>query len=96
MSSPARGPPAIYHWRDWHSVVEPDCCWIEREPADAYVIACASDPGIEAARAATKGWCSARSCSAVAVAVARAERFGVVAIVDASKARHLAALRAMG
>jgi Asp/Glu/hydantoin racemase len=32
----------------------------------------------------------------VAVAVARAERFGVVAIVDASKARHLAALRAMG
>src|SRR5271166_4090970 len=34
--------------------------------------------------------------SAVAVAVARAERFGVIAIVDASKARHLAALRAMG
>jgi Asp/Glu/hydantoin racemase len=34
--------------------------------------------------------------SAVAVAVARAEWFGVVAIVDASKARHLAALRAMG
>jgi Asp/Glu/hydantoin racemase len=28
--------------------------------------------------------------------VARAERFGVIAIVDASKARHLAALRAMG
>ena len=34
--------------------------------------------------------------SAVAAAVARAERFGVIAIVDASKARHLAALRAMG
>ena len=34
--------------------------------------------------------------SAVSVAVARAERFGVIAIVDASKARHLAALRAMG
>jgi Asp/Glu/hydantoin racemase len=32
----------------------------------------------------------------VAAAVARAERFGVIAIVDASKARHLAALRAMG
>ena len=28
--------------------------------------------------------------------MARAERFGVIAIVDASKARHLAALRAMG
>jgi Asp/Glu/hydantoin racemase len=34
--------------------------------------------------------------SAVATAVARAERFGVIGIVDASKARHLAALRAMG
>ena len=48
------GPPAIYDWRDWHSVVEPLCRLIEREPADAYVIACASDPGIEAARAATQ------------------------------------------
>ena len=90
------GPPAIYDWRDWHSVVEPLCRLIEREPADAYVIACASDPGIEAARAATKRPVFGVFRSAVAVAVARAERFGVVAIVDASKARHLAALRAMG
>ena len=90
------GPPAIYDWRDWHSVVEPLCRLIEREPADAYVIACASDPGIEAARAATKRPVFGVFRSAVAVAVARAERFGVIAIVDASKARHLAALRAMG
>src|SRR4051812_21133207 len=48
------GPPAIYDWRDWHGVVDPLCRLIEREPADAYVIACASDPGIEAARAATR------------------------------------------
>ncbi len=48
------GPPAIYDWRDWHGVVEPLCRLIEREPADAYVIACASDPGIEAARATTR------------------------------------------
>ena len=34
--------------------------------------------------------------SAVAAAVARAERLGVIAIVDASKARHMAALRSMG
>jgi allantoin racemase len=89
------GPPAIYDWRDWHSVVEPLCRVIEREPADAYVIACASDPGIEAARAATRRPVFGVFRSAVAVAVARAERFGVIAIVDASKARHLAALRAM-
>jgi allantoin racemase len=92
----AEGPPAIYDWRDWHGVVEPLCRLIERETADAYVIACASDPGIEAARAATNRPVFGVFRSAVAVAVARAERFGVIAVVDASKARHLAALRAMG
>lgn len=90
------GPPAIYDWRDWHSVVEPLCRLVEREPAEAYVIACASDPGIEAVRAATRQPVFGVFRCAVAAAVARAERFGAVAIVDASKARHLAALRAMG
>jgi allantoin racemase len=92
----AEGPAAIYDWRDWHAVVEPLCRRIEREPADAYVIACASDPGIEAARAATPRPVFGVFRCAVAAAVARAERFGVIAIVDASMARHLAALRAMG
>jgi Asp/Glu/hydantoin racemase len=90
------GPPAIYDWRDWHGVVEPLCRLIEREKADAYVIACASDPGIEAARATTRQPVFGVFRCAVAAAVARAERFGVIAIVDASKPRHLAALRAMG
>jgi allantoin racemase len=92
----AEGPPAIYDWRDWHGVVEPLCRLIERETADAYVIACASDPGLDAARATTRRPVFGVFRSAVAVAVARAERFGVIAVVDASKARHLAALRAMG
>jgi allantoin racemase len=92
----AEGPPAIYDWRDWHGVVEPLCRMIEREPADAYVIACASDPGLEAVRATTKRPVFGVFRSAVAAALARAERFGVIAIVEASKARHLAALRAMG
>jgi Asp/Glu/hydantoin racemase len=92
----AEGPPAIYDWRDWHAVVGPMCRLIEREPADAYVMACASDPGIEAARAATPRPVFGVFRSAVAAAVARAERFGVIAIVEASKARHLAALRSMG
>jgi Asp/Glu/hydantoin racemase len=90
------GPPAIYDWRDWHGVVEPLCRLVEREPADAYVIACASDPGIEAVRAITVRPVFGVFRCAVAAAVARAERFGVVAIVEASKARHLAALRSMG
>jgi allantoin racemase len=92
----AEGPPAIYDWRDWHAVVEPLCRLIEREAADCYVIACASDPGIEAARAVTRQPVLGVFRSAVAAAVARAEQFGVVAMVESSKARHLAALRAMG
>src|SRR3954447_13284466 len=90
------GPPAILSWRDWHGGGEPLCRRIETEPADVYVIACASDPGIEAGRAATRRPVLGVFRSAVAAAVARAERFGVIAIVDASKARHMAALRAMG
>ena len=92
----ASGPPAIYSWRDWHASVEPVCRTIERAAADAFVIACASDPGIEAARAATRRPVFGVFRSAIAVAVARAERFGIIAIVDASKARHALALRAMG
>ena len=104
----AEGPPAIYDWRDWHAVVGPLCRLIEHDaagcpadspaacPADCYVIACASDPGIEAARAVTRRPVLGVFRSAVAAAVARAERFGVIAIVEASKARHRAALRAMG
>jgi Asp/Glu/hydantoin racemase len=90
------GPPAIYDWRDWHAVVEPLCRLIEREPADAYVIACASDPGVEAARVVTRQPVLGVFRCAVAAAVAHAETFGVIAIVEASRARHLAALRAIG
>jgi allantoin racemase len=90
------GPPAIYSWRDWHAVVEPMCRLVQRESAEVYVIACASDPGIEAVRATTSRPVLGIFRSAVATAVARAERFGVIALVDSSKARHRAALRAMG
>ncbi len=90
------GPSAIYSWRDWHAAVEPVCRTIERESADVYVVACASDPGIEAARATTDRPVLGVFRSAVAAAIARAERFGVIAIVDASKGRHMTTLRAMG
>jgi allantoin racemase len=90
------GPPAIYSWRDWNAVVEPMCRLVEQSDADVYVIACASDPGIEAVRTVTSQPVLGIFRSAVAAAVARAERFGVIALVDSSKARHRLALRAMG
>lgn len=90
------GPPAILSWRDWHAAVEPMCRVAGRQAADAIVIACASDPGLEAVRALTDRPVLGVFRCAVAAAAARAERFGVIAIVDASLGRHALALRSMG
>lgn len=90
------GPPAILSWADWHGAAGPLVRHVQSHAADAYVIACASDPGIDAVRAATARPVLGVFRCAVAAALGRAERFGVVAIVDASIARHRLALRAMG
>jgi allantoin racemase len=92
----SEGPPAIYTWQHWHSVVQPMCRLVERERAEVYIIACASDPGIDALRAVTARPVLGIFRSAVAMAMARAERFGVIGLVESSKARHRTALRAMG
>lgn len=96
VATAADGPPAVYSWRDWHAAVGPVCRIIETTQADAYVIACASDPGIEAARATTTRPVFGVFRCAIAAAAVQSERFGVIAIVAASKARHLLALRSMG
>ncbi|MDQ1078556.1 aspartate/glutamate racemase family protein [Pseudoroseomonas cervicalis] len=90
------GPPAIASWRDWYGVAEPLCRLVETSPADAYILACVSDPGLEAVRSVTPKPVFGPFRSAVAAALARAERFGVIAFVDASKARQRRALQAMG
>jgi Asp/Glu/hydantoin racemase len=90
------GVPAIVTWRDWHAVVEPICRAIEREKADAYVIGCVSDPGLEAARTVTDKPVLGMFRSAVAAALTRAERFGVIGFTHRSEARQRRALQAMG
>jgi Asp/Glu/hydantoin racemase len=90
------GPPAICSWRDWHAVAEPMCRLVERSAADAYIIACGSDPGIEAVRGVTCRPVFGIFRAAVAAAMAQAEWFGVIGMMDESKARHRVALRAMG
>ena len=92
----AHGPPAIVTWRDWFSVVEPICRLIETETADAYVIACVSDPGLDAARAATQRPVLGMFRSAVTAALNRADRFGIIGFTDLSRERHDRALQAMG
>jgi Asp/Glu/hydantoin racemase len=90
------GPAAIVTWRDWFGVAEPLCRMVEREAAEAYIIACVSDPGIDAIRTATDRPVIGPFRAAVASALARAERFGVIAFVEASKARQRRVLQAMG
>lgn len=92
----ADGPPAIVTWRDWFSVAEPLCRLVEREVAAAYVIACVSDPGLDAVRTVTARPVLGMFRCAVAAALTRAERIGVVGFMDASEARQRRALQAMG
>ncbi len=92
----AEGPPGIYSWQDWHSVVGPLCRLAEANTADVFVVACASDPGIEAVRAVCRRPVLGIFRCAVTAALARAERFGVIALVDASIGRHAVALRSLG
>jgi allantoin racemase len=92
----AEGPAAIYSWRDWHAAVAPLCRTIAAMPADAYVIACASDPGFEAAHEVTDRPVLGLFRSAVAEALAASDRFGVIALADASIDRHALTLRGLG
>ncbi len=90
------GPPAIITWRDWFSVAEPLCALVQRENAAAYVIACVSDPGVDAIRTVTRAPVFGPLRSAIAAAMARADRFGIIAFADPSVQRQRRALSAMG
>src|SRR5205085_3549628 len=61
--------------------------------ADAFVIACFSDPGLHLCREATPRPVFGIAECGVLTALARADRFGVIAIRQRSIARHLRYLR---
>lgn len=67
-----------------------------REDASALVIACYSDPGLEACRSVARVPVFGIQEAGVTTALARADRFGVIAIAEASIPRHIRAMRAMG
>lgn len=90
------GPPAIVTWRDWYGVAEPLCRRVEREAADAYILACVSDPGLEAVRTVTDRPVFGPLRCAVAAALMRGERFGIIAFTDKSKPRQRRALQSLG
>ena len=94
------GPPAIATWRDWHAVAGPLLHRIEAEeatnPASAYIVACASDSAIDLLRSVTIRPVFGALRAGIAAAIARVDRFGLIAFVAASVPRHRRVLQAMG
>ncbi len=92
----AEGPPGIESQRHVDGVVQPLCALIGRETADAYVIACYSDPGLHAARETTDRPVLGISECGLLTACTLGERIGVISILATSIPRHLRAIRQMG
>ena len=92
----AEGPPGIETQRHVDEVVAPLCRAIERERADAFVIACFSDPGLHAAREATNTPVFGIAQCGILAALARGERFGIVAILEGSIPRHRRYVASLG
>ena len=93
----AEGPLGIETQRDVESVTLPLRRLVEADnAADAFVIACYSDPGLHLCREGTRRPVFGIAECAVLTALARGDRFGVIAIAAASMRRHLRYLRQMG
>jgi Asp/Glu/hydantoin racemase len=90
------GPYGIESQADVDGVAMPLARMVAREEADAYVIACYSDPGMHVCREATLRPVFGIAECGVLTALARADRFGVIAIKAKSIRRHLRYLRQMG
>ena len=93
----AEGPFGVESQADVERVTMPLRRLVERDnAADAFVIACYSDPGLHVCREGTKRPVFGIAECGVLTALSRAERFGVVAIKSTSIPRHLRYLRQMG
>ncbi|MEM7189896.1 MAG: aspartate/glutamate racemase family protein [Pseudomonadota bacterium] len=90
------GPFGIESQRDVDAVALPLAERMHACPADAFVIACYSDPGLALCRSEIEAPVFGIQESGIAMALTRGERFGVIAITEASIPRHLRAIRAMG
>ena len=93
----AEGPFGIESQADVESVALPLRRLIETDnQSDAFVIACYSDPGLHVCREGTPRPVFGIAEAAVLTALARGERFGVIAIKNRSIPRHIRYLRQMG
>jgi allantoin racemase len=93
----AEGPFGIESQKDVEQVVLPLRRMVESDnAADAFVIACFSDPGLHVCREGTRRPVFGIAECAVLNALARGDRFGVIAIAAASIGRHRRYLRQIG
>lgn len=93
----AEGPYGVETQMDSDSVVMPLARLAKsRQDASGFVIACYSDPGIDACRSVAPCPVFGIQECGVLAAMARADRFGVIAIADASVRRHRLYMRRMG
>lgn len=93
----SEGPFGIESQYDVDQVALPLAALVKSRPdASAFVIACYSDPGLDLCRATASVPVFGIQESGVLTALARGDRFGVLAIAKASIPRHLRYLRRMG
>src|SRR5213078_2731513 len=96
-STLAEGPFGIETQQHVESVALPLRRLVEADNAsDAFIIACYSDRGLHVCREGTTRPVFGIAECGVLTALARAERFGVIAIMQRSIARHMRYLRQMG
>jgi allantoin racemase len=93
----AEGPFGIESQKDVEAVTLPLRRMVEADnAADAFVIACFSDPGLHVCREATRRPVFGISECGVLTALGRGDRFGIIAIQAPSVARHRRYLRELG
>jgi len=93
----SEGPFGIECQKDVEQVTLPLRLMVEQDnAADAFVIACFSDPGLHVCREATRRPVFGINECGVLTALARGDRFGIIAIAVRSIARHQRYLRQMG
>jgi allantoin racemase len=93
----AEGPFGIETQKDVEQVALPLRALVEQDnAADAFVIACFSDPGLHVCREATRRPVFGINECGVLTALSRGEHFGIIAIAAKSIARHRRYLRQMG
>lgn len=94
----ADGPPGIQSQRDVDAVVAPLLreAAAREDEAQAFVVACFSDPGLHALREQSRRPVLGIAESGVLAALSLGQRFGVISILPTSIPRHLRYFGAMG